>query len=138
MDDSGIRFDSACRIAAAVLCVLLAACSGEETADVQEGAARVRAQEVPAGQERGRALYAAACGSCHGAHGEGSEQGPPMLHPLQARMHGDFAFERAVREGVQPHHYQMGSMPPVEDLASEDVDAIVAYVRWMQEAAGLR
>lgn len=105
---------------------------------MQEGAARVRAQAVPAGQERGRALYAAACGSCHGAHGEGSEQGPPMLHPLQARMHGDFAFERAVREGVQPHHYQMGSMPPVEDLASEDVDAIVAYVRWMQEAAGLR
>jgi cytochrome c len=29
-------------------------------------------------------------------------------------------------------------MPPVGDLSPEDVDAIIAYVRWMQEAAELR
>ncbi len=61
-----------------------------------------------------------------------------MLHPFQAQMHGDFAFERAVREGVEPHHYRLGAMPPVDDLGPEDVDAIVAYVRWMQQVAGLR
>jgi hypothetical protein len=61
-----------------------------------------------------------------------------MLHPLQARMHGDFAFERAIREGVQPHHYQLGAMPPIRELGPDDVAAIVAYVRWMQQVAGLQ
>lgn len=103
-----------------------------------EGCAANCGQPVPAQQECGRGLYEAACAPCHGAHGAGSKQGLSTLHPLQARAHGDFAFEQAVREGVVRHHYRMGSMPPVDDLASEDVDAIVAYVYWMQEEARLR
>ena len=137
MDDFGKVFGSR-SIAAAALCALSVACSPDETVPVEEAAARVRARSAPAEQERGRSLYSAACASCHGRYGEGREQGPPMLHPLQARMHDDFAFERAVREGVRPHHYQLGTMPPVGDLSPEDVAAIVGYVRWMQEVAGLR
>lgn len=125
-------------VAAGVVCGLSIACSQDEAVSVEEAAAQVRAQPVPTEQGRGRALYADVCSSCHGAHGEGSEHGPPMLHPLQASMHADYAFERAIREGVQPHHYQLGAMPPVEGLSPEDVDAIVAYVRWMQQVAGLR
>lgn len=125
-------------IGAVAVCALSVACSRDEVFSVEDAAVRVRAHSVPAEQERGRVLYSTACGSCHGTHGEGSEQGPPMLHPLQARMHGDFAFERAMREGVRPHHYQLGTMPPIGDLSPEDVGDIIGYVRWMQEVAGLR
>lgn len=98
----------------------------------------MREAVVPAAHARGAALYAARCAPCHGAHGEGSDQGPPMLHPLQASHHGDFAFERAVREGVAPHHYTFGTMPPVTKLGPDELDAVIGYVRWMQRVAGLR
>lgn len=124
--------------AATVIFALLVACGSGETVSVEEAAARVRAHSIPAEQKLGRDLYTEACASCHGLYGEGSKQGPPMLHSFQAHMHADFAFERAVREGVQPHHYRLGAMPPIEGLGPEDVEAVVGYVRWMQEAAGLR
>ena len=127
------RIVAACSIAA-----LMVACSQDDAPSVVEAVARVKTSTVPPEREGGRSLYAANCAGCHGAFGEGSELGPPMLHPIQARMHADVAFKRAIQGGVRPHHYRFGAMPPIDELDTKDIDAVVAYVRWMQKAAGLR
>jgi len=125
-------------VAACSIAALMAACSRDDAIPVDEAVARVKTSTVPPEREGGRTLYAANCGGCHGAFGEGSELAPPMLHPIQARMHADVAFKRAIQEGVRPHHYRFGAMPSIDVLNSKEIDDIVAYVRWMQEVAGLR
>ena len=38
--------------------------------------------------------------------------------------------------GVRQHHWNFGDMPPVEGLDTAAIDAIVAYVREVQERDG--
>lgn len=87
---------------------------------------------------RGQELYSATCASCHGADLEGTDTGPPFLDPIYApNHHGDAAFQRATALGVQPHHWGFGAMPAQPEIDQEEVDAIVAFVRSEQEAAGI-
>lgn len=80
----------------------------------------------------------AACATCHGADLRGTPMGPPLLDPIYAPdHHPDAAFHNAVRNGVQPHHWSFGPMPPLTHLDEDEVDAIVAYVRQMQERNGI-
>lgn len=93
------------------------------------------ASEVTA---RGRELFAANCAACHGASGTGTTSGPPLVHIIyEPSHHGDEAFYRAVREGVTPHHWDFGPMPPVSGLTDADIAAIVGYIREQQLAAGI-
>jgi mono/diheme cytochrome c family protein len=96
------------------------------------------ASERPAELARGEQVFAARCASCHGELALGTEQGPPLLHIYyEPDHHADAAFLRAVQFGVQPHHWDFGPMPPVEGIARADVDAVTAYVRWLQREAGI-
>jgi hypothetical protein len=68
----------------------------------------------------------------------GTSTGPPLLHEYYVPSHhADEAFQRAVQVGVQPHHWDLGAMPPVAGLERSDVADIVAYVRALQRDAGL-
>lgn len=90
---------------------------------------------------RGDRLYhgEGTCQTCHGADLRGTTMGPPFLDATYAPSHHpDSAFHRAVRNGVQPHHWNFGPMPALPHLSDGDVDAIVAYVRSVQEANGIR
>lgn len=118
--------------AAAALALLAAACGGG-------GGAEDDAAATPAFSGiDGRTLFGQACAACHGAALEGSEQGPPLIHPLyRPGHHDDAAFLRAVRFGVISHHWTFGDMPPVEGLTGEQAAAIVAWVRERQRAAGV-
>ena len=49
----------------------------------------------------------------------------------------DAAFLLAVRNGVRPHHWRFGPMPPIDGITDDDVDDIVAYVRGLQRDAGI-
>ncbi len=90
--------------------------------------------DVAAGEE----LYAANCAQCHGADATGTGQGPPFIHEVYVPSHhADGAFLLAVRNGVQPHHWDFGAMPPRPGLTDADVADIVAYVRALQRDAGL-
>ena len=81
----------------------------------------------------------ATCATCHGPELGGTTMGPPLLEQTYAPdHHPDEAIRRAVRQGVQPHHWDFGPMPALTHLDDGDIDALIAYVRSRQEAAGIR
>lgn len=88
----------------------------------------------------GRSIFAAKCAQCHGAEAGGRYGlGPPLIHPFyRPGHHADAAFLLAVRNGVPAHHWRFGNMPPVPGLTEGDVKMIVAYVRAVQQANGIR
>jgi mono/diheme cytochrome c family protein len=87
---------------------------------------------------RGQELYVQNCAVCHGPAAEGTAQGPTFLHEVYVPSHhADEAFQRAVAQGVQPHHWDFGPMPPIAGLSRGDVADITAYVRQLQVEAGI-
>jgi len=87
----------------------------------------------------GKAVFEGTCAACHGAGGTGSDVGPPLVHAYyRPGHHADGAFTLAIRNGVQPHHWDFGPMPPQPALSDQDIADVTAYVRQIQEAAGIR
>lgn len=126
------------RVLVGLVLVLLAhACSGGDSGGAEQAAGNPvldGAGQVAAGEE----LYAASCAECHGSDARGTDQGPPFIDQVYVPSHhADGAFLVAVRNGVQPHHWDFGPMPPRPGLSDQDVADIVAYVRSLQREAGL-
>lgn len=89
--------------------------------------------------EAGKGLFDASCASCHGANAAGSDKGPPLIHVIyEPNHHADLSFLMAVRQGVRPHHWEFGPMPPVEGLTDAQIAEIVTYVREVQRANGIQ
>ena len=88
----------------------------------------------------GLKTYEASCAACHGRNAAGQDGvAPPLVHVIyEPGHHGDESFQRAVARGVRAHHWRFGDMPPVEGLTRRDVAAVVAYVRELQRANGIR
>lgn len=118
-------------IAGCLVCVAaLGACGDDGSGDGDAGAPPIEAD--------GEALYAETCAACHGADLKGTDSGPPFLDPVYApNHHPDEAFFAAVENGVQPHHWDFGPMPPQTSIDPEEAAAIVAYVREQQAEAGI-
>jgi len=91
-------------------------------------------------EEMGKRAFNTVCAACHGKNGGGRQgMGPPFISPIyRPGHHGDYAFEMAVKNGVQPHHWTFGSMPPQPGLTRADVLSIVSYVRAIQRENGIR
>ena len=78
------------------------------------------------------------CSVCHGQHAEGTQSGPPLVNRLyEIGHHSNFSFHNAVNKGVTSHHWNFGDMPPIPNLDSAEVDAIICHVRDLQRAAGI-
>ena len=90
--------------------------------------------------QTGQKIYEANCASCHGRHAAGQDGvAPPLVHIIyEPGHHGDESFQRAVARGVRAHHWRFGNMPPVDGLTRRDVASVVAYVRELQRANGIR
>jgi mono/diheme cytochrome c family protein len=117
-------------LAATVAAVLagLASCGGGSDDD---------SASTGAGGDRGAELYAEACASCHGDDLRGTERGPSHLSQVyEPGHHPDEAFRAAVAQGSPQHHWDFGDMPPVPGLDDDQVDAIIAYVRAVQQREG--
>jgi hypothetical protein len=64
--------------------------------------------------------------------------GPPFLNKIYGPdHHPDAAFYNAVENGVQPHHWNFGAMPPQTTVTEDELEAIIAYVRSRQRASGI-
>jgi len=78
------------------------------------------------------------CTPCHGKWGDGTKQGPPLMHPYyKPSHHADAAFYRAALKGVTAHHWKFGNMPPVKGITREDLDIIIPFIRWLQKTKGI-
>lgn len=90
-------------------------------------------------EQMGKTAFDAKCAACHGDNAAGRVgMGPPFVHPIyRPGHHGDFAFVRAVEQGVTAHHWPFGNMPPREGLTKSDVANIIAYVRRLQRENGI-
>lgn len=90
-------------------------------------------------ERMGAQAFEAKCAACHGVNAAGRDgMGPPLVHFIyEPNHHGDQAFHLAAMNGVRAHHWPFGNMPAVEGLTTNDVDAIVAYVRVLQRANGI-
>ena len=88
----------------------------------------------------GLQTYDANCASCHGRNAAGQDGvAPPLVHVIyEPGHHGDESFQRAVAQGVRAHHWPFGDMLPVEGLTRDDVADVVAYIRELQRANGIR
>lgn len=104
--------------------VTLAACASSDG----EGGA------VAAGDQ----VFTDNCAVCHGQDLKGSATGPPLLHDYyKPSHHPDDSFRSAVANGVQPHHWDFGPMPAFPNLSEDDTEAVIAYIRQQQRAAGI-
>ena len=86
----------------------------------------------------GKVAFDANCAACHGVNASGTNQGPPLVHPIyNPGHHADAAFYRAAAYGVRQHHWPFGNMPPQSQMTREQMDDIIRYVRELQEANGI-
>ena len=114
---------------------------GNEAAESGQPMAAVTVPEILSEQAQiGRKNFAENCAACHGQNAAGmAGTAPPLVHIIyEPGHHGDESFQRAVAFGVPAHHWRFGDMPPVEGLKRSDVAAIIAYVRELQRANGIR
>jgi mono/diheme cytochrome c family protein len=87
---------------------------------------------------QGKALFEQNCSVCHGPAGDGTTQGPPLVHIIyEPNHHADVAFLLAARNGVRAHHWRFGDMPPLPGVTDQMVQEIVGYIRWMQRQVGI-
>ena len=90
--------------------------------------------DIPFSYAKGQVLFEQYCSSCHGTDLNGSDKGPPLLHPYyKPSHHGDEAFYRAALKGVRAHHWNFGDMPAVIGMTTKKMDSIVPYVRYFQQ-----
>jgi mono/diheme cytochrome c family protein len=113
-----------------------------ETGNVASGRPLVTVEvpELSAGEKAGEALFAANCAACHGVNAAGNDgAGPPLVHKIyEPNHHGDAAFQLAAQRGVRAHHWEFGDMAPVPGITEDEISKIVAYVRTLQRANGIR
>lgn len=79
------------------------------------------------------------CAACHGRNAAGTDQGPPLIHALyRPGHHSDAAIFAAAQNGVRAHHWRFGNMSPVAGITEAKLRWIVAYIREIQEANGIK
>jgi len=88
----------------------------------------------------GEAAFETYCQRCHGQNAAGKDGfGPPLVHRLYVPgHHPDAAFISAAANGARAHHWGFGDMPPVDGISEPEIGLIVAYVRALQRANGIR
>ena len=134
------RLSITTRLAAFIALSFLAfACGGDSGPESRDASGT----EGPATQDsalitQGKQLYEQTCAACHGVDLAGTKTGPMFLSPIYApNHHPDEAFYAAVVNGVRPHHWKFGLMPPQPSVSRQEVTAKVAYVRAEQQEAGI-
>ena len=86
----------------------------------------------------GREHFAANCGSCHGAYGEGSDNGPVLIHMIYGEtLFRDEEIVASVREGAPARNWPFGDMPAVPGVTDEQLTLMIGFLREVQAANGI-
>nr|CRH06112.1 Cytochrome c family protein [Candidatus Magnetococcus massalia] len=95
---------------------------------------------IPQAHQEGQQRFEKQCAQCHGPWAEGTQQGPPLVHPYyRPDHHADYAFYQALERGVRAHHWSFGDMPPPDPAITQDqADQLVAFIRWWQRENGIQ
>jgi len=89
--------------------------------------------------QQGEVEFNENCAACHGVKLAGTAQGPTLIHSLyRPSHHADGAIVLAAMNGVRAHHWRFGDMPAVEGITPQKLTEIIAYIRAMQQANGVR
>jgi mono/diheme cytochrome c family protein len=100
--------------------------------------AGLSAQEYPSDSERGRAIYARHCRSCHGDKGEGNGPSaetqplpPPNFRRLRSILKSDEDLLRVIEHGIvfSPMHAWRGR------LADGEMQDVLAYIRLLSQSS---
>ncbi|NNE24199.1 MAG: cytochrome c [Rhizobiales bacterium] len=111
----------------------------QSSADSASQAVEVNMPSLDATQTAGQKLFEANCASCHGVTAGGTDKGPPLVHIYyEPNHHPDAAFYSAVAIGTRQHHWKFGNMPAVKEINQDDVTKIIAFVRAVQRANGIK
>lgn len=87
----------------------------------------------------GHEVFKSNCSSCHGGWAGGTDKGPSLIQKTyESAHHSDMAIVLAMRNGVRQHHRRFGSMPPQPQIKFEDAQKIIAFIRTVQAANGIR
>ena len=93
---------------------------------------------LPIEFQEGETKFNTFCFRCHGPQGQGTNNGPALVHKIyEPNHHADMAFQRAAAQGVRAHHWKFGNMPKIEGVTPKDVTQIIGYIRWLQRQAGI-
>ena len=126
----GAAFAAVFVVASVAIWVIRGSTSGGSAVNVEVPALSAKAQ-------LGSRTFDANCVPCHGPNASGTDKGPPLVHRIyEPSHHGDASIRRAVRLGVQPHHWRFGSMPKIA-LSDRELDGVIAYIRELQRANGI-
>lgn len=113
-----------------VTAVLVVGCSDSAAPDQPE-------PEAATAGDLGAQVYASSCASCHGADLRGTDKGPSQLSIVyEPNHHPDDAYRSAIANGAPQHHWTFGDMPPVEGLTTEEVEAVIDFIRSEQQRQG--
>ncbi len=101
--------------------------------DVENPVSSTPPPAAPAEFSEGEKRFNNNCAGCHGIGAAGTDRGPTFISKIyEPNHHGDPAFHLAVKRGVRQHHWNFGNMPKISGVAKEEVDQIIAYIRWIQ------
>ncbi len=113
-----------------LLAIVASACGGTETSPIVSLGVE---DLLVAGEES----YVRFCAACHGPDLRGTTLGPSFLSIIyEPNHHADFAFASAAKNGVPAHHWTFGDMPAIPGISDDEIAAVTAYVRSVQEAEG--
>ncbi|HET9406385.1 MAG TPA: c-type cytochrome [Candidatus Sulfotelmatobacter sp.] len=76
---------------------------------------------------RGKGIFEQQCAICHGIDGLGGERAPDLVRRAAVRARSDKALFDVIHEGIP-----QGGMPAFTEMAKEDIESVVAYLRVLQ------
>ncbi len=101
-------------------------------------AAAAETVQIPFSLAKGQVLYEKYCSSCHGPALDGTDEGPPLVHPFyKPSHHGDKSVYRAVLQGTKQHHWNFGDMEPVPGMTPKKMDSLLPFIRYYQQQKNL-
>lgn len=123
-------------VSVSTITMLIAGCTTtDEPATTQPTVSIDRGPTIYSGEES----FQNRCAVCHGQLADGTATGPPLVNRLyEIGHHPNFSFHNAVNKGVTAHHWNFGDMPPIPNVDSDEIDAIICHVRDLQRAEGIQ